>query len=109
MTGPTSADVEYLGMSPGVSDGVGVAITTFRPRNQPGWNHINVNLKRAALERLRDDILQVLAESKFLNNEATLADADDERVEVPKDVLRFLGVTGHVYLGIEEDEDCHDY
>ena len=105
MTGPLSADVEYLGMSPGLSNGVGVAITTFRPRNQPGWHHINVNLKRAALERLRDDIIQVLAESKVLNNEATMSDADQERVEVPKDVLRFLGVTGHVYLGIGEEED----
>ncbi len=104
MTGPSSADVEYLGMSPGFSDGVGIAITTFRPRNQPGWHHINVNIKRASLERLRDDI-QVLAESKVLNNEATMADADDERVEVDADVLRFLGVTGHVYLGIEEEED----
>lgn len=108
MTGPSSADVEYLGMSPGLSNGVGVAITTFRPRNQPGWNSINVNIKRAALERLRDDIIRVLAESKLLNNEETMTDADDERVEVSEDVLRFLGVTGHVYLGIEEDEDCHD-
>ena len=29
MTGPLSADVEYLGMSPGLSNGVGVAITLF--------------------------------------------------------------------------------
>ena len=105
MTGPLSADVEYLGMSPGFSNGVGVAITTFRPRNQPGWHHINVNIKRASLERLRDDIIQVLAESKLLNNEATMADAEQDRVEVPEDVLQFLGVTGHVYLGtVEEDQ-----
>ena len=36
MTRPLSADVEYLGMAPGLSDGVGIAITTFRPRNQHG-------------------------------------------------------------------------
>ena len=105
MTGPLSADVEYLGMSPGVSNGVGVAITTFRPRNQPGWHHINVNIKRASLERLRDDIIQVLAKSKWLNNETTMADAADERVEVPEDVLRFLGVTGHEYVGTIETKE----
>lgn len=106
MKGPISVDVEYLGIQPGISSGVGVAITTFRPRNQPGWNPINVNIKRAALERLRDDIIQVLAESMLLNKEATLADAANERVEVPENVLRELGVTGQVYLGtVEEEED----
>lgn len=105
MTEPLSADVEFLGISPGVSNGVGVAITTFRPRNQPGWSHINVNIKRASLERLRDDIIRVLAESKVLNNEATMADADDERVAVSEDVLRELGVTDHEYLGIVEEEE----
>ena len=70
----------------------------------PAGANINVNIKRAALERLKDDIDQVLAESKLLNNEATMADAEQERVEVDADVLRFLGVTGHVYLGIEEED-----
>lgn len=98
-------DVEYLGMQPGLSNGVGVAITTFRPVNQPGWGSINLNIKRAALERLRNDIDRMLTESKLLNNEATMADAESERVEVAMDVLRTLGVTDHEYLGTVEESD----
>ena len=104
MGAPSSINVEYLAMQPGLSNGVGVAITTFRPVNQPGWGSINVNIKRAALERLRDDIDRVLAQSKLLNNEATIADAENERVEVGIDVLRKLGVTDHEYLGTVEDQ-----
>jgi hypothetical protein len=101
---PISIDVEYLGLAPGVSNGLGVAITTFRPINQPGFGSINVNIKRAALERLRDDIEHVLAESKVLNNEATMADAETERVKVAIEVLRQFGVTDHEYLGTTEED-----
>lgn len=104
MNGPISIDVEYLAVQPGRRNGVGVAITTFRPVNQSGWGSINVNIKRAALERLRDDIDHVLAESKLLNNEATLAEAEQERVEVTMDVLKQLGVTDHEYLGTTEED-----
>ena len=105
MSAPISTDVEYLALVPGVSGGLGVGIITFRPVNQPGFQSVNMNLSRVSLERLRDDIEAILAESKVLNDKRTLADAEKHRVHVTQATLRELGVLDHQYIGVEDEDE----
>lgn len=95
-------DVEYLGMLPGVDDGIGVGIAVFRSANG-SLTTINLALSRAALERMLEDTSRLLASESALNNLPTLQQARKERVRLEEDVLDKFGLNDFHYLGKSED------
>ena len=70
---------DYLGISAGKINGTPVGILTFRPHVMSPQSQ-NLMISRAALERLREDIEFLLANSAFLKegepSEITLAEMD---------------------------------
>ena len=58
---------EYLAIAAGKTNGIPVGILTFRPRSTAPLP-LNLMISRAALERLREDIDFLLAQSAFLKD-----------------------------------------
>jgi len=95
-------DVEYLGMLPGVDEGIGVGIAVFRAKNGSLMT-INLALSRAALERMREDLTRLLASESALNNPATIRQAQLESVHLDNETLAKFGLNDFHYLGKSED------
>lgn len=91
-------DVDYLGLAPATESGVGVGLITLRAKSG-SLKPLTFSFQRAALERLRDDIDNLLESGSVLSNCATMNKVQRDRVIVSPETLEKLGFNDFEYVG----------